>query len=107
MQLFHGYPDDYWRFSFRGLLELFPGLRPVDMYYSASGSGLDAAYRITVDGAVDLARTQFEIESRLFEICFPQDRNLAVLRAQAEQPKLPLARRYLPAMFVNLVLQAP
>ena len=107
VQSFHGYPDDYWRFSFRGLLELFPGLRPVDMYYSASGSGLDAAYRITVDGAVDLARTPFEIESRLFEISFPQDRNLAVLRAQAEQPKLPLARRYLPAMFANLVLQAP
>jgi len=106
VQSFHGYPDDYWRFSFRGLLELFPGLRPVDMYYSASGSGLDADYKITVDGAVDLARTPFEIESRLFEISFPQDRNRAVLREQAEQPKLPLARRYLPAIFVNLVLQA-
>lgn len=106
VQAFHGYPDDYWRFSFRGLLELFPGLQPVDMYYSATGSGLDAAYRITVDGAVDLARTPFEIESRLFELSFPQDRNLALLRDQPEQPKLPLARRYLPAIFVNLVLQA-
>lgn len=106
VQAFHGYPDDYWRFSFRGLLELFPGLIPVDMYYSAAGSGLDAAYKITVDGAVDLARTPFEIESRLFELSFPQDRNLAVLRGQAEQPKLPLARRYLPAIFVNLLLRA-
>lgn len=106
VQAFHGYPDDYWRFSFRGLLELFPDLQPADMFYSATGSGLDAAYRITVDGAVDLARTPFEIESRLFELSFPQDRNLTLLRAQPEQPKLPLARRYLPAIFVNLVLQA-
>jgi hypothetical protein len=29
-----------------------------------------------------------------------------MLRAQPQQPKLPLARRYLPAIFVNLVLQA-
>lgn len=106
VQAFHGYPDDYWRFSFRGLLQLFPRLEPVDMYYSAAGSGLDAAYKITVDGAVDLGRTPFEIESRLFEISFPQDRNLALLRGQAEQPKLPLARRYMPAVFVNLLLRA-
>lgn len=106
VQAFHGYPDDYWRFSFRGLLELFPGLTPVDMYYSASGSGLDAAYKITVDGTIDLARTPFEIESRLFELAFPRDRNLSILRGQAEQPKLPLARRYLPAIFVNLLLRA-
>ncbi|MEQ8817380.1 MAG: methyltransferase domain-containing protein [Thalassobaculum sp.] len=106
VQAFHGYPDDYWRFSFRGLLELFPELRPVDMYYSATGSGLDAAYKITVDGRVDLDRTPFEIEGRLFELNFPQHDNLAMLRDQPEQPKLPLARRYLPAIFVNLVLQA-
>jgi SAM-dependent methyltransferase len=106
VQAFHGYPDDYWRFSFRGLLELFPTLAPVDMYYSAAGAGLDAAYKITVDGTVDLARTPFEIESRLFELSFSQDRNLALLRDQAEQPKLPLARRYLPAIFVNLVFEA-
>src|SRR3546814_15877168 len=74
------------------------------MYYSAAGSGLDAAYKITVDGAVDLDRTPFEIENRLFELSFPQDRNLAMLRAQPEQPKLPLDRRYLPAIFVNLLL---
>ena len=106
VQAFHGYPDDYWRFSFRGLLELFPGLRPVDMYYSATGSGLDAAYKITVDGRIDLDRTPFEIEGRLFELDFPRDQNLALLRGQPEQPKLPLARRYLPAIFVNLVFEA-
>ncbi|MEQ8396398.1 methyltransferase domain-containing protein [Thalassobaculum sp.] len=107
VQAFHGYPDDYWRFSFRGLMELFPDLSPVDMYYSATGTGLDAAYKITVDGNVDLDRTPFEIESRLFELSFPPDRNLEILRGQAEQPKLPLARHYLPAIFVNLVLKAP
>lgn len=65
-----------------------------------------AAEKITVDGAVDLGRTPFAIESRLFELSFPQDRNLALLRGQTEQPKLPLARRYMPAVFVNLLLRA-
>lgn len=107
VQAFHGYPDDYWRFSFRGLMELFPNLVPVDMYYSATGTGLDAAYKITVDGVVDPARTPFEIESRLFELNFAPDQNLDILRRQSEQPKLPLARRYLPAIFVNLIFRAP
>ncbi|MEQ8586641.1 MAG: methyltransferase domain-containing protein [Thalassobaculaceae bacterium] len=107
VQAFHGYPNDYWRFSFHGLLELFPDLTPVDMYYSATGSGLDAAYKITVDGGIDLARTPFEIEGRLFETVFEQDANLAMLRGQPQQPKLPIARRYLPALFVNAVFERP
>lgn len=106
VQAFHGYPNDYWRFSFHGLLELFPELTPVDMYYSATGSGLDAAYKITVDGGIDLSRTPFEIEGRLFETVFEQDANLAMLRRQAQQPKLPIARRYLPALFVNAVFES-
>jgi len=105
VQAFHGYPDDYWRFSFHGLMELFPDLAAVDMYYSASGSGLDAAYKITVDGAVDLSRTPFEIESRLFETVFGRQDNLVMLKRQEQQPKLPIARRYLPALFVNLVFE--
>ena len=105
VQSFHGYPDDFWRFSFRGLAKLFPDLAAVDMYYSSAGAGLDAAYKITVDGGIDLDRTPFEIESRLFETVFDPDANLAMLRAQPDQPKLPLARRYLPAIFVNLVLE--
>lgn len=106
VQSFHGYPDDFWRFSFKGLMKLFPDLVAVDMYYSAAGIGLDAAYKITVDGGIDLDRTPFEIEARLFETVFTPDNNLAMLRAQPEQPKLPLARRYLPAIFVNLVFEA-
>jgi hypothetical protein len=34
----------------------------VDIYYSASGTGFDAAYKVLIDGAVDLARTPFDIE---------------------------------------------
>ncbi len=75
------------------------------MYYSATGAGLDAAYKITVDGEIDLARTPFEIEGRLFETVFEQQDNLAMLRRQEQQPKLPIARRYLPALFVNLVFE--
>jgi hypothetical protein len=55
-------PSDYWRFSFPGLLELFDELEFVDIYYSASGTGFDAAYKVLIDGAVDLARTPFDIE---------------------------------------------
>jgi SAM-dependent methyltransferase len=110
VQAYHGYPSDYWRFSFRGLAELFPGMKPVRMYYSAGGTGLDAAYGVLVDGTVDLERTPFEIESRLFQLLFERDRNRALIEEQNRthgigRPKLVLARGYMPVTLVNLLIQ--
>jgi SAM-dependent methyltransferase len=100
VQAFHGFPSDYWRFSFPALLELFDELEFVDMYYSASGTGFDAAYKVLVDGAVDLARTPFEIEGHFFQLEFDQARNLTLADFRGGK-KLLVARGYMPVLFVN------
>lgn len=100
VQAFHGFPSDFWRFSFPALLELFDELDFIDMYYSASGTGFDAAYKILVDGRVDLARTPFEIEGHFFQLEFDQERNLALADFRGGK-KLLVARGYMPVLFVN------
>jgi len=100
VQAYHGFPKDFWRFSFAGLMQLFPGLEFVDMYYSASGSGLDAAYKVLVDGKVDLARTPFDIEAHYFQLEFDQRRNLELADFRGGK-KLLIARGYLPVLFIN------
>jgi SAM-dependent methyltransferase len=100
VQAFHGFPSDYWRFSFPALLELFGDLEFIDMYYSASGTGFDAAYKVLVDGRVDLARTPFEIEGHFFQLEFDQARNLALADFRGGK-KLLIARGYMPVLFVN------
>ena len=100
VQAFHGFPSDYWRFSFPALLELFDELAFVDMYYSASGTGFDAAYKILVDGSVDLSRTPFEIEGHFFQLEFDQRRNLTLADFHGGK-KLLIARGYMPVLFVN------
>lgn len=100
VQAFHPYPNDFWRFSFPGLMELFPGIEFFDMYWSATGSGIDAAYKVLIDGKVDLARTPFEIEGQLFQIETDRQWNLNQ-PAFTRMGKAPLARTYLPIIFVN------
>lgn len=111
VQAYHGYPNDYWRFSFHGLMELFSGVEVLDMYYSASGTGFDAAYKVLVDGKVDLARTPFEIEASLFQLLFERERNRQLVDEQSRAPgpaaarKLLLARGYMPVTLVNILIQ--
>jgi SAM-dependent methyltransferase len=100
VQAFHGFPSDFWRFSFPALLELFDELEFVDMYYSASGTGFDAAYKILVEGHVDLARTPFEIEGHFFQLEFDQEQNLTLADFRGGK-KLLIARGYMPVLFVN------
>jgi SAM-dependent methyltransferase len=106
VQAFHGFPNDYWRFSFPGLVELFAGLRFTDMYYSASGTGLDAAYKVLVDGKVDLARTPFGIEAHFFQLEFDQQRNLELADFRGGK-KLLIARGYMPVLFINALGEKP
>ena len=100
VQAFHGFPSDFWRFSFPALLELFDELEFVDMYYSASGTGFDAAYKVLVDGRVDLAQTPFEIEGHFFQLEFDQEQNLKLADFRSGK-KLLIARGYMPVLFVN------
>ncbi len=108
VQAYHGFPRDYWRFSFHGLVELFPELDVLDMYYSASGTGYDVAYKVLVDGKVDLARTPFEIEASLFQLLFERERNRSlVAEAGRSERKLILARGYMPITLVNILARRP
>lgn len=109
VQAYHGFPSDYWRISFHGLVELFPGLEPVEMYYSAGGTGFDVAYKVLVDGKVDLKRTPFEIEASLFQVLLERERNRAFLAeaGQGGQRKLLLARGYMPVTLVNVLARRP
>jgi SAM-dependent methyltransferase len=109
VQAYHGFPRDYWRMSFHGLAELFPRLAVIDMYYSASGTGFDVAYKVLVDGKVDLARTPFEIESSLFQVLLERERNRAFVAeaGQGGQRKLLLARGYMPVTLVNVLAALP
>jgi SAM-dependent methyltransferase len=100
VQAFHGFPSDFWRFSFPALMELFDELEFFDMYYSGSGTGFDAAYKILVDGRVDLGRTPFEVEGHFFQLEFDQERNLTLADFRGGK-KLLVARGYMPVLFVN------
>ncbi len=109
VQAYHGFPHDYWRMSFHGLAQLFEGLEILDAYYSASGTGFDIAYKILVDGKVDLAHAPYEIEAQLFQVLLDRDRNQAFLAEQAKagQRKLLLARGYMPVTLVNILARKP
>ena len=54
--------------------------------------GFDAAYKILVDGRVDLARTPFEIEGHFFQLEFDQEQNLKLADFRGGK-KLLIARR--------------
>src|SRR5260370_3138182 len=53
-QAFHATPDDYWRFSVRGLMLMFERLEVLSSFYSGGDVGLDVAYRVVRDGKPDL-----------------------------------------------------
>lgn len=109
VQAYHGFPHDYWRISFHGLAELFPDVEILDAYYSASGTGFDIAYKVLVDGKIDVARTPWEVEAQLFQVLLDRDRNQAFLAEQAKagQRKLLLARGYMPVALVNIFARKP
>src|SRR5262249_12201055 len=75
-------------------------LRFVDMYYSASGTGFDAAYKVLIDDRIDLARTPFDIEAHFFQLEFDERRNLTLADFRGGK-KLLVATGYMPVLFVN------
>src|SRR5260370_3276343 len=52
-QAFHATPDDYWRFSVRGLMLMFERLEVLSLLYSGGEVGLDVAYRVVRAGKTE------------------------------------------------------
>ena len=101
-QAFHATPDDYWRFSVRGLMLLFDGLEIQSSFYSGGDVGLDVAYRVERDGAPELGSRAGAVEQGLFQLVLDHEDNRAVLARQATE-RLPVSRTYMPTLFVNIV----
>ncbi len=101
-QAFHAAPDDYWRFSIRGLVQLFGGLEMVSAFYSGGDVGLDVAYRVERDGKPELASRAGAVEQGLFQLVLDHEDNRSVLQRQATE-RLPVSRTYMPTLFVNVV----
>lgn len=103
-QAFHAAPDDYWRFSMRGLGLLFSRLEILSAFYSGGDVGLDVAYRVERDGAPELDVVAGAIEQGLFQVVLDHEDNRDVLGRQATE-RLPVSRTYLPTLFVNVIGQ--
>jgi SAM-dependent methyltransferase len=101
-QAFHATPDDYWRFSLRGLMLMFGRLEILSAFYSGGDVGLDVAYRVERDGRPVLDSRAGAVEQGLFQLVLDHEDNRAVLARQATE-RLPVSRTYLPTLFVNLV----
>jgi SAM-dependent methyltransferase len=101
-QAFHATPDDYWRFSVRGLMLMFERLEVVSSFYSGGDVGLDVAYRVVRDGKPELDSRAGAVEQGLFQLVLDHEDNRAVLARQATE-RLPVSRTYLPTLFVNIV----
>jgi SAM-dependent methyltransferase len=101
-QAFHATPDDYWRFSVRGLMLMFERLDIVSSFYSGGDVGLDVAYRVMRDGRPELDSRAGAVEQGLFQLVLDHEDNRAVLARQATE-RLPVSRTYLPTLFVNIV----
>jgi SAM-dependent methyltransferase len=101
---FHATPDDYWRFSVRGLMLIFERLKIVEAFYSGGDVGLDVAYCVVSDGEPELGSRAGAVEQGLFQLVLDHDDNRTVLARQAIE-RLPVSRTYLPTLFVNIVGQ--
>jgi SAM-dependent methyltransferase len=103
-QAYHAAPDDYWRFSMRGLALLFGHLDMVSAFYSGGDVGLDVAYRVERDGRPETTGRAGAVEQGLFQLVLDHEDNRGVLARQATE-RLPVSRTYLPTLFVNIVGQ--
>jgi hypothetical protein len=101
-QAFHAAPDDYWRFSLRGLTLMFGRLDILSAFYSGGDVGLDVAYKVQREGRPDLDPRAGAVEQGLFQVVLDHEDNRDILARQATE-RLPVSRTYLPTLFVNLV----
>lgn len=100
VQGFHGYPNDYWRFSLAGLLALFPAIELIDWSYSGGSS--DYAYRVVSNSKPVTGGLLADIERDLLQIVLAPAANAALLKG-ADRPKINLSRGYMPVCVINLL----
>jgi SAM-dependent methyltransferase len=101
-QAFHAAPDDYWRFSMRGLLLMFQRIEILSSFYSGGDVGMDVAYRVEHGGRPELEARAGAVEQGLFQLVLDHEDNRSILERQATE-RLPVSRTYLPTLFVNLI----
>ena len=101
-QAFHAAPDDYWRFSVRGLMRLFAKVEIFSAFYSGGDVGMDVAYRVERDGRPELEAAAGAVEQGLFQLVLDHEDNRSVLARQATE-RLPVSRTYMPTLVVNIV----
>ncbi|NWH08623.1 MAG: methyltransferase domain-containing protein [Alphaproteobacteria bacterium] len=104
VQAFHAFPDDLWRFSVSGLMELFPGLEVADLFISGGSS--DNAYRLRFEGKPDLSMDARKAEAQLFQVILPRSESEQLLRGLKEK-RLHLSRAYMPVMLFNVLFRKP
>ena len=98
-QAFHATPDDYWRFSVRGLMLMFGRLEVVSSFYSGGDVGMDVAYRVMRGGKPELDSKAGAVEQGLFQLVLDHGLLQAVLDhfagsdLEAAQSLLALMRR--------------
>ena len=102
VQAFHAFPDDLWRISLSGLIELFAGLELVDAF--TSGASNDVAYRLHRDGRPDLSLAARQMEAKVFQLVFPAEENRRLLGSLKER-RAYLSRGYLPTLFIAALLR--
>src|SRR5215831_11266841 len=84
-QAFHATPDDYWRFSVRGLMLLFERLEVFSAFYSGGDVGLDVAYRVVRGGKPELNSRSGAVEQGLFQLVLDHEQNRDLLARQATE----------------------
>ncbi|HKY95663.1 MAG TPA: methyltransferase domain-containing protein [Kiloniellales bacterium] len=101
-QAFHAFPDDLWRISLSGLIELFPGLRLADAF--TSGASNDVAWRLARDGTPDFSLAARRMEAKVFQLVFSAEENRRLL-GSLKEPRAYLSRGYLPTLFVSALFE--
>jgi len=104
VQAFHSFPDDFWRMSLSGLLELFSELELVDAFYSGGAS--DVACRLTRDGVPDFSQEARQMEAQIFQVLLTREENQKWLGGLRER-RAYLSRGYLPVTVVNFLARKP
>ncbi len=104
VQGFHEFPDDFWRFSFAGLRELFQGL---EVYAEAyAGPREEVFYQLLLNGGPEHSIKTCRFERNLFQIML-EDIPTQAMFTDRPGDKIQLARLYMPATVVTTVFRKP
>jgi len=104
VQGYHEFPDDFWRFSFAGLRELFKDLEVFAEAYS--GPREEVFYQLRFNGKPEHSERTCRIERNLFQMKF-EDIPRQPMFTDFSGDKIQLAKLYMPATVVTTVFRKP